>query len=83
MNVKTAISLDESLFKKVTGLARELKVSRSRLFAMALEEFLNDRENEALLASIDAAHGEAPSKEEQAYLDRMKKYHRKHLEGEW
>ena len=37
-SIKTAISLQQSLFEQVDTLARELQVSRSRLFALAIEE---------------------------------------------
>lgn len=39
-NIKTAISLQKALFDQVDSLAREKKVSRSRLFVMALEDYL-------------------------------------------
>jgi antitoxin MazE6 len=40
-NIKTAVSLEESLFKRVDSLSRELRISRSRLFSLALEEFVS------------------------------------------
>ena len=36
--VKTAISIQESLFKEAEELARKLQVSRSKLVSLALEE---------------------------------------------
>jgi len=39
-HVKTAISIEESVFLRIENLARELDVSRSRLFALAMNEFL-------------------------------------------
>lgn len=42
--MKTAVSLPDSLFRKVDKAAAELGVARSRLFAMALEEFLRNRQ---------------------------------------
>ena len=38
--VKTAISLPDDLFDEVDACAARLKVTRSRLFAMAAREFL-------------------------------------------
>ena len=38
--MKTAISLPDSLFRSADGLARRLGVSRSRLFATAVAEFI-------------------------------------------
>jgi metal-responsive CopG/Arc/MetJ family transcriptional regulator len=53
--VKTAISLEDSLFKEVEALAKKMKVSRSRLFALALEEFLRRHQNQQLLEQLNAA----------------------------
>ncbi len=71
--VKTAVSLSESLFNAGETLARELKVSRSRLFAMALEDFLRRRENQRLLAEINAAYESELDEEETAHLEQMRK----------
>jgi metal-responsive CopG/Arc/MetJ family transcriptional regulator len=38
--MKTAISLPDSLFRSANGLARRLGMSRSRLFATAVAEFI-------------------------------------------
>ena len=38
--MKTAISLPDSLFRSADGLARRLGMSRSRLFATAVAEFI-------------------------------------------
>ena len=49
MTIKTAISVDEALFEKAKTLARELDISRSRLFALAVQEFIEKHENQHLL----------------------------------
>ena len=49
MTVKTAISVDETLFEKVETLAQELSISRSRLFALAAQEFIEKHENQQAL----------------------------------
>jgi len=82
-NVKTAISLQESLFKEAEALARELEISRSQLFAMALESFIEQYENRQLLKQINLAYSDAPNPDEQAYQTHMKDYHRRSVEGEW
>lgn len=38
--VKTAVSLDNTLFQKAEKIATELELSRSGLYALAIEEFL-------------------------------------------
>ncbi len=37
-SIKTAISLEESLFKQAEDLARELQIPRSHLYALAVAE---------------------------------------------
>lgn len=81
--VKTAISLDHSLFEQVEILARKMKVSRSRLFAMALEDFLRHCESEQLLREINAAYQDEPDEAEQMRRRGMHRLHRKLIEGEW
>lgn len=62
--VKTAISLDEELFDKVNKLAHELHVSRSRLFTIAVKDYLKKQENKALLAQLNEAYEDLPNEEE-------------------
>ncbi|MEW6540444.1 MAG: hypothetical protein AB1402_02360 [Bacillota bacterium] len=81
--VKTAISIQESLFKKADALARKLEVSRSQLFVLALEDFMRQFENRQLLEQINAAHDDAPDTKEQAHQQQFKNYQRRILEGEW
>ena len=59
-SVKTAISLDEGLFQEVNRLAGELHVSRSRLFVLAVQEYLKKQENRALLARLNEVYGDDP-----------------------
>jgi predicted transcriptional regulator len=54
--VKTAISLQESLFKRVDQLARELDIPRSHVFVLAVEEFIQRYENRKLLKTINEAY---------------------------
>jgi antitoxin MazE6 len=82
-NVKTAISIRESLFKEAEALARKLEISRSQMFTMALENFIRQYENRQLLEQINAAYSDAPNLDEQAYQTRMKDYHRRSVEGKW
>ena len=64
-------------------LAQELDVSRSRLFVMAVEEFIRKYENERLLESLNSAYEEPPTPEEKEYLERMRRYHGMRVEGQW
>ena len=83
MTVKTAISVDETLFEKVETLARELSISRSRLFALAAAEFIEKHENQHLLEALNAAYDDMPDAQEQALQRQMRAQHRVLVEGQW
>ncbi len=82
-NIKTAISIQKSLFEQANILARKMKVSRSRLFVLALEDFIREHENKELLAKINAAYADEPDKVEQTLRRKSKKPHRRIVEGQW
>jgi metal-responsive CopG/Arc/MetJ family transcriptional regulator len=82
-NVKTAISIQQSLFEQAEALARELHISRSRLFALAVEDFMQRYENQRLLERINDAYADTTTPDEQALLRRMRRQQRQMVEGEW
>jgi len=82
MTVKTAISIREDLFAEVEQLAKELGVSRSQVFAMALEEFIVRRQNRQLLDALNRAYADEPTDEERALLQAMRRIQRE-VADEW
>lgn len=80
--VKTAISLDEELFNKVDKIAHKLRVSRSRVFTIAVQDYLHKQENKALLAQLNEAYSDQPSDEERKVSKSLKAKHRKVVEQE-
>jgi metal-responsive CopG/Arc/MetJ family transcriptional regulator len=82
-NVKTAISIQKSLFEQAEDLARRMNVSRSRLFVLALEDYIHRQQNQELLTQINAAYAEEPDPAEQALRRRLRRQHRQIVEGEW
>lgn len=82
-NVKTAISIPKSLFEQVEALASKMKVSRSRLFGLAMEEYLRRQQNQELLAQINAAYADEPPPSEEALRRAARRHHRRLVEGEW
>ena len=82
-NVKTAISIQKSLFEQAESLARKMKVSRSRLFVLALEDYINRQQNRELLAQINAAYADEPDLSEQTLRRKVRHTHRRIVEGEW
>jgi metal-responsive CopG/Arc/MetJ family transcriptional regulator len=53
--VKTAISIPDETFERVTRSARELGMSRSEFFARAAVAYLNELESNSITAQINAA----------------------------
>ena len=80
---KTAISIREPLFEQVETMARELNISRSRVFVLAVEEFIQRYQNRQLLEEINRAYDDMPNSTEQAYLKKTRQNHRNIVEGEW
>ncbi len=51
--MKTAISLPDEVFDSADALAGKLHVSRSKLYSMALEKFIQDNQKEDVTAQIN------------------------------
>lgn len=51
--VKTAVSIPDQLFADAEAAARRLGVSRSKLYARALEQFLAQQETDSVTARLD------------------------------
>ena len=82
-SVKTANSVQESLFDQVEALASELQISRSRLFSLAIEEYLERHQSRKLLQEINAAYDDMPDQEEQEVLQRMRRKQRQLANEQW
>lgn len=82
-SVKTAISLQRSLLDQVDALAQELDISRSRVFALAVEEFIQRHRNLELLEAINDAYDNSPNPEERTLYEKTRKKHRRMVEGQW
>ena len=80
--VKTAISLEESLFNQVNQLANDLHVSRSKLFTLAVKDYLKKQESKKMLVQLNAAYGNSPNEEEQKISKAMRSKQRKIVEKE-
>lgn len=82
-NVKTAISIQESLFKKMDVLAHKLHMSRSQLFARAAKDFIERQQNRQLLQQLNAAYDDAPDPEEKKWQQQVRTRHRKLVKEQW
>jgi metal-responsive CopG/Arc/MetJ family transcriptional regulator len=81
--IKTAISIQKSLFDQAESLARQLNISRSHLFGIALESYIENHQNQLLLDEINRAYEDQPDADESARLSKMRQQQRKLVEGEW
>jgi metal-responsive CopG/Arc/MetJ family transcriptional regulator len=81
--IKTAISIQKILFDQAEALAQQLNISRSRLFGIAIENFIKNYQSQALLDEINQAYDNQPDLIEQERLTKMRKQYRKLVEGEW
>ena len=70
--VKTAISMPEGLFKELEAAAEEMQLSRSKVFALAVKEFLRERENRRMLDQLNRIYGVELDEEERNLAKAMK-----------
>ena len=70
--VKTAISMPEHLFEELEAAAKEMQVPRSQVFALAVKEFLRERENRRILEQLNRVYGDRPDEEERNLAKDMK-----------
>ena len=82
-NVKTAISINKTLFEQVNKLADALEVSRSYVFVLAVEEFIQRYESEQLFQQLNQAYDDMPLALDEQSLSGRRSAHRKLVEGEW
>jgi metal-responsive CopG/Arc/MetJ family transcriptional regulator len=59
--MKTAISLPDDLFASAEALAERLGLSRSRLFATAVAEFVAKHQSRKVTERLDAVYAAEPS----------------------
>ena len=81
--MKTAISIDEGLLQEADETARRMGLSRSRLFALALGDFLQRRRREQMLRRLNEVYGEGMSSAEQAVLKGIKRKVRRAVKERW
>lgn len=84
--VKTAVSIPADVFERAESLARSLRTSRSRLYALAIEDYLRRHEEQRLVERINAACDD--SQTEERLLAGQRRLHREAIEresteGEW
>ena len=61
MSMKTAISIPDDLFDSADELARRMGMSRSRLYAEAVSEYVAKHRDQDVTRRLDEVYGEADS----------------------
>ena len=59
--MKAAVSIPDSVFKAADKLARRMGVSRSRLYTIALQRFVQDHDDEGITAKLNEVYTPEPS----------------------
>ena len=62
--VKTAIAVPKDIYERAEEVAGQMKLSRSALFTLAMEQLLERRETQEMIAQINAALGDGETEEE-------------------
>jgi metal-responsive CopG/Arc/MetJ family transcriptional regulator len=81
--IKTAISIERSLFNQVNDLAEKLQMPRSQLFALAVEAFIEQHENRKMLQALNEVYAGEPDPTEERLHKEMRQQHRQLVEGQW
>jgi metal-responsive CopG/Arc/MetJ family transcriptional regulator len=82
-NIKTAISIEKPLFEQVDDLAHELKISRSRVFSLAAQEFIQRHRNQKLLEAINDAYDDIPDEIDESLKLIRRSKHLKMVKDQW
>jgi len=78
--VKTAVSIQDSIFREVDVLAHKIHISRSNLFERAIEDFLKKQKNQQIFQQLNTAYGDQPDRKEKKWQREVKVSHRRILE---
>jgi metal-responsive CopG/Arc/MetJ family transcriptional regulator len=81
--MKTAISIDDGLLQEADDTARLMGLSRSRLFAMAVRDFLQRQQQEQMLLRLNEVYANVPEPAEKRVLKEIKAKIRGTLKDRW
>ena len=70
--MKTAISIDDELLQEADETARLLGLSRSRLFAVAVRDFLQRQRQERMLLQLNEVYAKGADAAEKRLLKAIK-----------
>ena len=81
--MKTAISIDDGLLQEANETARLMGLSRSRLFAVAVGEFLQRQRREQMLLRLNEVYANEEEPAEKRLLKGMKVKVRPTVKERW
>jgi metal-responsive CopG/Arc/MetJ family transcriptional regulator len=81
--MKTAISLDDHLLEQADETARRMGVSRSGLFALALQDYLRRRRQQEVAEQLNQVYTGKPDPSEQRTTAHMKAKFRSTIKERW
>jgi metal-responsive CopG/Arc/MetJ family transcriptional regulator len=81
--MKTAISIDDGLLQEADDTARRLGVSRSRLFALAVSDFLEHQRREQMLARLNQVYADHAEPTNRRLLKGIKATVRRTVKERW
>ena len=80
--IKTTISIEKPIFDQVNDLAKNMNISRSRLFVIAAQEYIQRHTNIELLQAINEAYDDLPD-DDTKIVDKMRPRHLKMVRDQW
>ena len=81
--MKTAISIDDGLLQEADETARLMGLSRSRLFALAVEDFLERQRRERMLLQLNEVYANGAEPAEKRLLNGIKAKVRRTVKDRW
>ena len=81
--LKTAISIDDGLLHEADETARLLGLSRSRLFALAVGDFLQRQRQEQMLRRLNEVYANGAEPAEKSLLKKIKAKVRPTVKERW
>ena len=82
--IKTAISIDETIFREIDAFAHKIHISRSRLFETAVREWFAREKRKTRVERLNkAVERDTEGPEEKTQASFMRRQQKKLTEGEW
>jgi metal-responsive CopG/Arc/MetJ family transcriptional regulator len=81
--MKTAISIDDGLLREADETARQMGLSRSRLFALAVGDFLQRQRRERMLLRLNEVYADHVEPAEKRLLKGIKAKVRRTVKERW